>query len=399
MKILIKACANGNYGDDLFILSILNRYADYFSSDDEVILLVYQMEKYSFLQDKYNNISVKLYPIPELWQRIVTRIMPGGKLKVSLKKKAYQKAYRDITGTTYDVFINVGGSLLAHFEGEKFILSNWLESFLAEKIVAKRKYLLNVNFQANMDESFKKECKNIISKYDDVCFRDRVSYEMFSDIKQCRMAPDMVLSMKSFFQANKNKNINSCVLGINAIDFNENKRLSKSRSGHVNNYEHMLVEVAKAYLENGYEIWLFAFDDRPEEREYIHYLKRKIIESYPASDKRIRVVEYSFSSVESFANAYSCCTRLITTRFHAVISALLLNINFYPIVYDEKISNFLKTIDFSNSYSTLENLASTAEILDSLEKKPDFCYSAIDQGDDIFLKLDQFMKKGEHRVC
>ena len=46
---------------------------------------------------KYNNIIVKLYPIPELWRRIATRIIPGDRLKVSLKKKAYQKVYHDIT--------------------------------------------------------------------------------------------------------------------------------------------------------------------------------------------------------------------------------------------------------------------------------------------------------------
>lgn len=395
MKILIKACANGNYGDDLFVLSILNRYADSLSADDEVVLLVYQMEKYAFLQEKYNNITLKLYPMPKLWRRVVNRVIPWGSVKDNLRKNAYEKAYCDITNTTYDAFINVGGSLLARFEGEKFVLSNWIELLLTYKIVAKRKYLLNINIQENIDDSFKKECVDIINKYDDVCFRDKISYEIFKNIDNCRMAPDIVFSMNDFFKENKIMYFKGSVLGINAINFNENKRLTKSRSTYVKKYEEMLIAISKEYLKKGYDIKLFAFDDRSEERDYMYYLKRKIIESNKENEEKISVVEYTFSNVEHFIKEFSCCTRLITTRFHAAISALLLNINFYPIVYDEKISNFFKTINFTNNYSTLDNLASISEIINSLEQKPNYCYSTIEQGDKVFRELDRFIEQGK----
>ncbi len=49
MKILLKCCTNGNFGDDLFVISILDRYA---SENHGFDILVYEKDKYTFLEKK-----------------------------------------------------------------------------------------------------------------------------------------------------------------------------------------------------------------------------------------------------------------------------------------------------------------------------------------------------------
>ena len=56
MNILLKSCTNGNFGDDLFIISILDRYA---SENRGFDILVYEREKYTFLEKTAFEIKTK----------------------------------------------------------------------------------------------------------------------------------------------------------------------------------------------------------------------------------------------------------------------------------------------------------------------------------------------------
>lgn len=392
MKILIKACANGNYGDDLFILSLLNRYAK--NTNNECVLLVYQLEKYLFLQNKYNNVIVKQYPVPNVFQRALSKILQN----TTVKKRFYEEAFSSLTSVEYDAFINVGGSLLARFDGEEFVLSNWIELLFAQRIKAKRKYLLNINILDGADESFYEECRKIFLLYDDVCFRDKISYNLFCDIQHCRYAPDMAFSLYPMFQqAGMRKNPQEKVLGINIINFNENKRLRKSRSGFIQKYEQCILDISKAFLERGYEIKLFAFDDRKEEQEYIKKIKEQIVQLNSLYSKKISMKKYSFIDIETFICEYCSCTKLLTTRFHAAISGLLADISFYPIVYDRKISNFLDSIDYSGEYSFLDNISSSSDIITSLELEHSYNKAVLLQKDDVFSVFDSFIETEERK--
>lgn len=387
MKILIKACTNGNYGDDLFVLSLLERYAN---CHNECIVLAYQPKKYRFLSDKYDNVIIKPYPVPTLLNREIGKALQS----VFIKKRNYKKAYGQLINEQYDVFINVGGSLFAQFEDEKFVLSNWIEDFLVTNINAKKKYLLNINILSDANEKFYNECRDIISLYDDVCFRDKLSYSLFSDMNNCRFAPDMAFSLFSIFQNFRNKNDSKCdILGINLIDFKENKRMLKSRCEYIQNYEQTVLNIAKEYLEKGYIIRLFTFDDREEEKEYIKSIKDKINRLNQTFGEKIQIYEYKFLNIFEFIKCYCECSKVLTTRFHAMITALLADIDFYPIVYDKKISNFLDSIGYSGCFSLLESMVDTTQILDDLDEKHNFNRSMIEKRNAVFSESDKFILK------
>ena len=68
MKILLKCCTNGNFGDDLFVISISDRYA---SENHGFDILVYEKEKYTFLEKNIQilillNIQFQVYFIEVL---------------------------------------------------------------------------------------------------------------------------------------------------------------------------------------------------------------------------------------------------------------------------------------------------------------------------------------------
>lgn len=50
----------------------------------------------------------------------------------------YEKIYETIFSSEYDAFINIGGSLMAYYETDTFVLGNWIEELFANKIKAKK---------------------------------------------------------------------------------------------------------------------------------------------------------------------------------------------------------------------------------------------------------------------
>ena len=52
MNVLIKTWANKNFGDDLFLKAVLERY---YSNKNHYYILVYNREDYSFLTQNSNN--------------------------------------------------------------------------------------------------------------------------------------------------------------------------------------------------------------------------------------------------------------------------------------------------------------------------------------------------------
>lgn len=390
MEFLIKACANGNLGDDLFIISILERYVKH--TKNQFDILVYQVEKYKFLEEHYNNVKILKYPVPSKIKRVFVRLKKNRNQKNELQMKYYRDAYRKLLKKEYDCFINVGGSLMYEYEGEEFVISNWIEEFIIANIKAKKKYMLNINMQTLISTEFAETCTKILTQYDDVCFRDLHSYNLFKNRIRCRVAPDMVLSLQSVF-ADKYKDIKEeKALGINIINFYKNKRLCNQMRKYIDNYEKTIIEVATCYLKRGYQIKLFGFDDGKEERKYLQEIMRKIISQDMEYYEKVGVYSYSLPNIWKFIEEIAKCESVVTTRFHAVIICILLGKVFYPIVYEEKISNFLEYINYKGEMSMLSQIQPIEEIIRELNNKTNCIPNNLALDGDVFSILDLDMK-------
>ena len=356
MNILLKSCTNGNFGDDLFIISILDRYA---SENRGFDILVYEREKYTFLEKKYPNINLIEYPIPNIVYRGIAAFQNKTCKSNRIKKKTYEKIYETIFSREYDAFINIGGSLMACYETDTFVLGNWIEELFANKIKAKKKYHLNINMGFGITTKFLNDCVNIFLKYDDVCFRDEYSYKIFSGIVPCRIAPDVVLNWALELDKNKNCKANKTI-GINIINLTENKRMYSQRREYINSYEKKIVDIASFYIDNNYRVLLFGFDDRLAERTYIELVEKLIREKNIQNRNNINIeyIDYSFSKYEIVLNRIRECDLFVSTRFHAMVLAMSFGIPVFPIAYDEKIKNFMEYIGANDKVINIKDIDS-----------------------------------------
>lgn len=356
MNILLKSCTNGNFGDDLFIISILDRYA---SENRGFDILVYEREKYTFLEKKYPNINLIEYPIPNIVYRGLAAFQNKICKSNRIKKKTYEKIYETIFSREYDAFINIGGSLMACYETDTFVLGNWIEELFANKIRAKKKYLLNINLGFGTTAKFLNDCVNIFLKYDDVCFRDEYSYKIFSGIVPCRIAPDVVLNWALELDKNKNCKANKTI-GINIINLTENKRMYSQRREYINSYEKKIVDIASFYIDNNYRVLLFGFDDRLAERTYIELVEKLIREKNIQNRNNINIeyIDYSFSKYGIVLNRIRECDLFVSTRFHAMVLAMSFGIPVFPIAYDEKIKNFMEYIGANDKVINIKDIDS-----------------------------------------
>lgn len=68
-------------------------------------------------------------------------------------------------------------------------------------------YVLGANFGPFNNENYYLEYKKLISKYEDICFRDTYSYKLFKDLNNVRMGDDIVFSLNKNKTYRNDKNI------------------------------------------------------------------------------------------------------------------------------------------------------------------------------------------------
>lgn len=171
-EILVKAYLNFNLGDDLFIKILTERYPNinfYIESDDKNYTQIFKSSK------------IYLYKKSRLEKRLI-------KLGI-LKYFFYKKFLKKIDG-----IINIGGSIFMEnsINYKKDIEKRKIEN----KAVKGNYYILGANFGPFRSEKFRKSYKEFFSKCRDVCFRDKYSYNLFSELPNIRYADDIVFSLK-----------------------------------------------------------------------------------------------------------------------------------------------------------------------------------------------------------
>lgn len=251
-NILIKACTNGNLGDDLFVKAILERYKN---KKIEFYVLVYNIKKYKHLLGYYSNVHLIKYPKPSLPERGFAKVWAAATSKEKeLKKKQYSRAYKKLCNRQFHIFINIGGSQFAEYENEVFDLSFFLEKYIARNISAKRKVLLNINFGPYVTTDYRRSFASLLKEYDDVCFRDEYSFEKFSYLYNVRKAADVVLSM-DLKQYIRPQSYSGCrggrIIGINVINLKQNKRTYQERQDYIQRYENVIKETIKTLIYRG----------------------------------------------------------------------------------------------------------------------------------------------------
>jgi len=178
----------------------------------------------------------------------------------------------------------------------------------------------------------------IFANLRDICFRDRYSYELFSDVKTVRYAPDILLSYPMPKVDVKDKQVFVSVIDCAGRDG------SHGLAAYDEPYVRNMAAVLNGFRRDGYAVVLSSFckaegDERGAE---------KILNAMECeNDPSVTTLFYDGTNADELTTAIAQSGYVIATRFHAMILGFAAGRPVLPIIYSDKTANVLKDMGFA----------------------------------------------------
>ena len=246
LKIYVDAYLAKNLGDDLFVNILTNRYPQH------KFYAISEWEK------GYSTKNLKVYNNKYLFK--------------TLKKFQWEK----YLANHYDSVVTIGGSMFMEKEDAKRDFS----------LGKNKRYVLGINFGPYKTQEYYNNIHNMLSKVEDVCFRDKYSYNLFKDLPNARQASDIVFSMDT--SNIKNTNRKRAIISI----ISPKDKISEK---YQEQYEEKMLELIEFLIKKDYEICLMSFCKAEHDEEAIERIYTKIPE-----EQKQNIEKYYY-------NVYSNC--------------------------------------------------------------------------------------------
>lgn len=336
-----------NLGDDLFLDIISRRYPN--------VSLYSTAKRSNRKRFAYKNVR---------WSSLIAR--------------AYRKIFKKNKDglKKYDAHVLLGGSMFI----DKKISKDELRERNKNLKTSIPLYILGANFGPYYSDYFLSEHKKIFSKAKDVCFREHYSADLFNDLENVRVAPDIVFGLdKKRFEIKNDKKVI-----ISAINLESREKLSQYQD----QYENRIAEIAQKYTDGGYEVVLMSFCKAEGDQLAIDRI-------YDATKDNKKITKYCYDGdIDKALNEIASSEIVIGTRFHSVVLGLVFEKKVLPIIYSNKTKNMLKDINYKGKLieiSEMDNLSA-----DEVMKYP-YSYGSVDklakESEKHFEKLDKFLKE------
>lgn len=298
MKIILEAFFDNNFGDDLFIDTVFNRYPD--------------AEFYAFWDTLHPAVLNKVQVMNRL------HIRPGN--------------CRIMEEEHFDGYIMVGGDVFMNY-------GNYRERIIRMEAVKKQGgfvALLGFNLYAEYCEETLESLRTIMGLADVILPRDMATVERLRKIApEAKVQCTADMAFTATYDTAK-------------IDDREILGIAPRRKYQATDDDHAAYCEAMAAIADG---WLEAhpdgiarflafsagsFDDAAVSREIIALMK------YGA---RTEIVTHT-GDISAFLEQLKNCTAMLPTRFHGLVFALIFNIPFVAIAYEVKLNQLLDELNY-----------------------------------------------------
>lgn len=338
-KVLVEYYGALNFGDDLFIKVLSDRYKD-------TVFLVVCKKKYARPLLAMNNVKPVEPPEYSFVQRLIRKVLSKNIFEATLKLKWLR--FYEVMANRCESYINIGGSIFIDNDS----INNSLYSKKMNIFSRMDKIILGANFGPERTSKYREDFTEIFRKFNDVCFRDNISREKFSQLGNVRTSDDVVFNLKT----EDVKKIKDSV-GISVINLENRPKLSMYQK----NYDDYIVKEVRRLISDGKKVTFFSFCKHEGDEEIIkHYLK--II----SSDK-VDSVKYD-GDIENFNLKFSQMESIIATRFHATILALKNRQKLIPLSYSSKTDEMLRSIQYPYKAINIAELSKS----DNVEFNPPY---------------------------
>lgn len=341
-KVYILAYSKTNLGDDLFIDILVKRYPNiqFFSKSMKMDSKTYK---------ENSNLHFSDYTLDEL-----------------------------IEFGEFDAFVYIGGSIFMEHAGgvERIKRLNDLSIKCQNQGIPF--YFISSNFGPYQTELYKMSISDLFRGVTDVCLRDKASYDLFSDIKTVRYAPDAILTYKPK-KVEKEKN----TIGISVINFKFREDLKKYEE----RYYSLLIKSIDNFIKSGFKIKLFNFCEYEGDVDTSKY----ILDQVSGKDS-VEIITYN-GNIKDFIRKYSKVEYIICSRFHSVILSYLLKQKMFVLSYSDKITNVINDLSLVDNYKKITDIKSKDIISISDFISPNYDQHIIDEAEKQFEKIDELLLK------
>lgn len=351
-----------NLGDDLFFEKLLKRYPD-------TMFLVYCFDYYHAFFEQYDNVKFYAYNDP-LVQKIKSI---GEKFKIT-------DLFELLLLWRSNATVHIGGSI--YQQVGDYRLDYKLR--LRRKQRGKPFYSISCNFGAYDTEEYRKDWRKQFKKYEDVCFRDNYSYELFSDLKSVRQAPDLLFSYKT-------KKVDTIPDSVVISVFNPYASNRNYSEEICDAYFDTLSKTVCDLVGKEKKVTLLSFCSFEGDREFA----QKLIDNLPwGIGKKVDFIDYSFDTKDDIINKLSSAEYIIGTRLHSVILGLVMGKKVLPVAYNSKIHHILDDIGYDQAVICFDQIkeykdTGLCNILSDIEPFDVDMYSNSDDAQ--FAKTDKFL--------
>lgn len=299
----VKAYVADNLGDDIFLRLLFERYR-------ENKFLLIANNKYKIKLKKYSNVKV----INSVWFKIYDKFCG-----IFHMTKYFSE---NVIASICCEAIEIGGSMF--IEPNKPYFNNCLFG-------NKKMWVLGVNFGPYQSLAYKETCEDFFRNVEDVCFRDKKSLQIFSNLSNVRYAPDLVFSLDPRECIEKQK------VFISVMDFEtSHPELRKYQSV----YEKYLYDIICLYLEKEYEVVLAAFCESEGDLKIVDKLYNKIESTLKSN---ILCVNYE-DNMDELLMHISESNLVVGSRFHSIVLGLSFGKKVLPICYSNKTFELLQDL-------------------------------------------------------
>ena len=293
-KVLLFAYSRANFGDDLFIYILANKYPN--------------VQFYIHIKDENYKKPFK-----------------------NLKNIYFLDSERDVRCidiNEFDGYIYVGGSIFIESEYSRIEVKEF--NYFIKECNKKNKpfFYITCNFGPYQTKEYLDLVRENFSLCKGVCVRDKASYEIFKNIPTVSYAPDMAF-VHNLDNIKSRKQL--LYVGISVINLEIREKL-KGKTDIYNDYiKRIIIKFAK----RGFKVSLISFCEFEEDKKAIDKIKCMVPEKYL---KNVDEILYK-GDIEDFVKRYSKVNYMVCTRFHSMILSIILKQKIYNLFYSKKQKN------------------------------------------------------------